>query len=145
MESLTYFKNLKASPKKLRMMLNRIKSMPPHLALDFLMYTSNEQARVFYKVIKSAISNATNTLKLKDDMLEFKLFAVEEGNVLKRHKPGSRGMAKPIKRRMSHIKIIIVEKKSASAVGPKKLASRADESADKEIKKTKVESKKISK
>lgn len=98
------------------MMLNIIKRMSPRQALDYLLYAGNEQAAVYHKVIKSAIANATNTLKLKDDMLKFKLLTIEEGHVLKRFKPGSRGMAKPIKRRLSHIKIILVEdKKSAAA------------------------------
>ena len=132
MESLTYFKNLKSSPKKLRMMLNIIKRMSPREALDYLLYAGNEQAAVYHKVIKSAIANATNTLKLKDDMLKFKLLTIEEGHVLKRYKPGSRGMAKPIKRRLSHIKIILVEDKKSAVVKAK---------ADKEVK-TKVESKK---
>ena len=131
MESLTYFKNLKSSPKKLRMMLNIIKRMSPREALDYLLYAGNEQAAVYHKVIKSAIANATNTLKLKDDMLKFKLLTIEEGHVLKRYKPGSRGMAKPIKRRLSHIKIILVEDKKSAVAKAK---------ADKEVK-TKVESK----
>jgi len=46
-------------------------------------------------------------------MLKFKLLTIEEGHVLKRYKPGSRGMANPIKRRLSHIKIILVEDKKA--------------------------------
>jgi len=113
-------------------MLNIIKRMSPREALDYLLYAGNEQAAVYHKVIKSAIANATNTLKLKDDMLKFKLLTIEEGHVLKRYKPGSRGMAKPIKRRLSHIKIILVEDKKSAVVKAK---------ADKEVK-TKVESKK---
>jgi len=112
----------------MRMMLNIIKRMSPREALDYLLYAGNEQAAVYHKIIKSAISNATNTLKLKDDMLKFKLLTIEEGHVLKRYKPGSRGMAKPIKRRLSHIKIILVEDKKAKST--KKLET-----------KTKVESK----
>ena len=98
----------------MRMMLNHIKRMSPREALDYLLYAGNEQAAVYHKVIKSAIANATNTLKLKDDMLKFKLLTVEEGHVLKRYKPGSRGMAKPIKRRLSHLKIILVEDKKST-------------------------------
>ena len=112
-------------------MLNIIKRMSPREALDYLLYAGNEQAAVYHKVIKSAIANATNTLKLKDDMLKFKLLTIEEGHVLKRYKPGSRGMAKPIKRRLSHIKIILVEDKKSAVAKAK---------ADKEVK-TKVESK----
>ena len=123
----------------MRMMLNIIKRMSPRTALDYLMYAGNEQAAVYYKVIKSAITNATNTLKVKDDMLKFKLLTIEEGHVLKRYKPGSRGMAKPIKRRLSHIKIILVEDKKAP---PKTADQHNAEKAEtkKQEAKTKVKS-----
>ncbi|MCR4312671.1 MAG: uL22 family ribosomal protein, partial [Candidatus Roizmanbacteria bacterium] len=60
----------------------------------------------------------------------FKLLSVEQGQKLKRYKPGSRGNAKPINRRMSHIKIILeakVEKKTEPKVEiskPKELKSK---------------------
>src|SRR3990167_5082774 len=107
------------------MMLNIIKRMSPREALDYLLYAGNEQAAVYHKIIKSAISNATNTLKLKDDMLKFKLLTIEEGHVLKRYKPGSCGMAKPIKRRLSHIKIILVENKTTPKTAGQPSAEKA--------------------
>jgi large subunit ribosomal protein L22 len=63
-----------------------------------------------YKAIESAIANATVTLKTSADLLKFKVLTVEEGQTLKRYLPGSRGNAKPIKKHMSHIKIILVAK-----------------------------------
>lgn len=71
------------------------------------MYMTNKPAKIFYQAIKSALSNATNTLKVTDDLLEFKLLSVDEGHVLKRFNPGSRGSAKPYKKRLSHIKIVL--------------------------------------
>lgn len=108
MESLTYLRNIKSSPKKLRMLLDDVKKMRPQEALDYLFYAPQKSAKIYHKALKSAISNATSTLKVGADMLQFKLFTIEEGRVIKRYRPGSRGMAKPIKRRYSHIKIILV-------------------------------------
>ncbi|NTU46615.1 50S ribosomal protein L22 family protein [Candidatus Roizmanbacteria bacterium] len=108
MESLTYLKNIKVTPKKLRMFLPAIKKQKPAEAAKVLFYTPNASARILRKAILSAISNAKNTLKVQEDLLQFKLFTIEEGQKMKRYYAGSRGSAKPFVRRFSHIKISLV-------------------------------------
>lgn len=125
MESLTYFKDIKETPKKLRLYLNLIKKMSPQEALDYLLYTPHKQGRIYYKVLHSAIANATNTLKVSPDVLEFKLFTIEEGHVIRRYESGSRGTVKPVKKRFSHIKIILVENTKSKAKGTKKIAAES--------------------
>lgn len=110
MEVKAYIKNLKISPKKLRFLLPQIKEMSPREALDYLAYLPKKGAKIFYKAIKSALSNAKN-LNISEDRLKFKTFLVEEGIKLKRYRPGGKGMVKTIKRRYSHVKIILVEDK----------------------------------
>lgn len=107
MESTTYLKNLRISPKKLRFLMPDIKKLKPVVALDYLFYIQNKPAKIFYKAIKSALSNAKIALKVNEDLLKFKVLTIEEGQKLKRYRPGSRGTAKPFKRRMAHIKIIL--------------------------------------
>lgn len=123
MESRTYIKNIKSSPKKLRFLLAEIKRLNPGEAMDYLAYMPNKSAKVFYKVIKSALTNAKNTLKADQRSLRFKLLTVEEGQKLKRYKPGGKGMVRPILRRFSHIKIILDTKvpKSVEKVNKKEL------------------------
>ncbi|MFA9288827.1 MAG: 50S ribosomal protein L22 [Weeksellaceae bacterium] len=121
MESRTYMKDIKESPKKLRFLLGEVKKRSPQEALDYLMYSPRKPARIYYKVIQSAINNAVNTLKVGADMLQFKLLTVEQGRVLKRYTAGSRGTAKPIKRAYSHIKVVLVEKTKTVAKSEKKL------------------------
>ncbi len=108
MESLTYIKNLRISPKKMRFLLGAIKKLKPQEALDYLYYTPKKPARIFYKVIKSAITNAKNVLKIEESQLHFKLLTVEEGQKLKRFRSGGRGTVKSIKKRFSHVKVILV-------------------------------------
>jgi len=72
MESITYSKNLKISPKKLRFLLPAIKKLKPAEILDYLMYTPKRSAEIFYNVIKSALSNAKNVLKVDEKILRFK-------------------------------------------------------------------------
>ncbi|MEK7177599.1 MAG: uL22 family ribosomal protein [Patescibacteria group bacterium] len=118
METKMYFVNLKVSPKKARFYLAAIKKLGPAKSLEFLMYENTNASEILYKAIKSAISSAKQILKVEDNLLNFKLLSVEQGQKLKRYRPGSRGNAKPINRRMSHIKIIL-EAKTAKKVEPK--------------------------
>jgi large subunit ribosomal protein L22 len=135
MESKTYIKNIKISPKKLRFLLPAIKKQTPAKALNYLMYTPKKGARLFYAAIKSAINNAKNTLKTNEDLLKFKLLTVEEGQKLKRFKPGGRGTAKIILRRFSHIKIILEAPTLLKKTVEKKIVTNK---VKPEVKKTKV-------
>ncbi len=124
MEARAYIKNLKISPKKLRFLLPAIKKLTPTKSLEYLFYTPKKGAQFFYKVIKSAIDNAKQTMKVNEDLLKFKLLTVEEGRKLKRYQPGGKGVAKPIRKQYAHIKVIltadikepVVEKKTMSKV-----------------------------
>ena len=108
------------SPKKMRFMLDAIKKMKPAEALDYLYYSTNKQSVLYYSAIKSAISNATATLKVDPNMLKFKFLTIEEGRKLKRYRAGSRGGAKPRTRSYSHIKIVLVQEKQTPASSVKK-------------------------
>ncbi len=116
MEATVYLKNVHISPKKLRFILPEIKKMTPHESLDHLYYSPKKGASIFYKAIKSAIDNAKYTLKAREDLLQFKLLTVEQGNALKRYRPGGRGTAKPYKKRYSHIKIVLVSTQPVQSV-----------------------------
>lgn len=107
MEVKADFKNLKITPKKLRLLLPEIKKLTPIQSLDYLYYSPKKGAKIFYKAIKSAINNAKNNFKISDDLLKFKVLTVNEGQKLKRFKPGGRGTVKPFKKRFSHIKIVL--------------------------------------
>lgn len=139
MESLTYIKNVKSTPKKLRMIRDLIAKMEPHDALDYLMYATSKASNIYYKAIQSAIANATQASKVSPDMLKFKLLTIEEGRTLKRHHAGSKGMAKPILKNFAHIKIIL---ESRQKVIP---AQVEEESEKKSIEKGKSVTKKVQK
>lgn len=126
METKSYFINLKVSPKKARFYLPAIKKMGPAQSLEFLMYESTDASVILYKAIKSAISSAREILKVEDNLLNFKLLSVEQGQKLKRFRPGSRGNAKPINRRMSHIKIILEAKGDKKIVKPEIRSTKSE-------------------
>lgn len=109
MESKTMIKNVRISPKKLRFLLKDVKKLTPKQALDYLYYTPKKGAKILYQVIKSAINNAKNYLKVGEDLLKFKVLAVDEGIKLKRYRPGGRGIVKPYMRRFSHVFVVLVK------------------------------------
>lgn len=110
MEAVSYIKNIKISPKKLRFLLTDIKKRKPQEALDALLYSPKKGARFFYQAIKSALSNAKIKFQTDQEDIFFKTIAVEEGRKLKRFKAGGRGVVKPIVRRYSHIKVVLTMK-----------------------------------
>ncbi len=59
------------------------------------------------KVLTSAVANAVNNLNLDKETLYVKEAFVDEGRTLKRIKFGSRGNVDPIKKRTSHITIVV--------------------------------------
>ncbi len=134
MESTTYLKNLKISPKKLRFLLPKIKKMSPVAAAEVLAYMPDNSARILFAAIRSAMSNAKNTLKVDDSLLQFRTFFVEEGQKLKRYHPAARGSARGYKRRYSHVKIVMVstarQKKTEEVVA---VPSEIEEKAEKKV------------
>jgi large subunit ribosomal protein L22 len=107
MEVKAYIKNVKTSPKKLRFMIANIKKLSPDSALDYLFYTNKKSAKVFYKALKSAISNIKKVKDINENSIKFKQISIEEGQKLKRYRSGGRGGVKQFKRKYAHIKIIL--------------------------------------
>ena len=126
-------------PRKLRSYLAAVKKMTPSQALDFLFYGRQKATDVLYQAVKSAVTNAKATLKVESDLLKFKVFTIEEGQKLKRYRPGGRGTPKPVVKRKSHIKIIIVSnvKKPELKTGLKEEAKKEEKKVEKKLEVTK--------
>lgn len=107
MEFKTYIKQVRVSPKKLRFILDDVKKMKPANALDHLLYSPKRGAKILYKAIKTALDTAEKTGKIDRSALKFKMIWVDGGQFLKRFRAGGRGVAKPYKKRSSHINIIL--------------------------------------
>lgn len=97
------------SPKKMRVILPAIKKLSPKLAVESLPFIAKKAALPLAKVIKQALANAKQKGIDQDDLV-FKEIQVNEGPRLKRGRPVSRGQWHPIKKRMSHIRVILTTK-----------------------------------
>lgn len=129
MEIKAFQKNAKISPKKTRFLLDSIRSMTPEQAVDALYYMPHKSAKILRAVIKSALANATNTLKIDSHLLQFKSLSVDQGNKLKRFRAGGRGTAKPYVHELSHIAVILETKKSAPQKQSTAATSKGEEAA----------------
>ena len=108
------------SSTKIRLVANLIKSMPIDKALDQLQFINKLAARPVAKLIKSAMANAEHNFELAKDNLFIKEITVGEGPTLKRWLPRAHGRATPIRKRTSHINLILGEIKASGKTGAKK-------------------------
>ncbi|MEK7565430.1 MAG: 50S ribosomal protein L22 [Patescibacteria group bacterium] len=109
MEITAFSKSIRISPRKLRPITEAVKGMPATLALDRLQFLNKFGRPVIVKLIKSAIANGVNNLKLEAQNLKIKNIIVNEGTRMKRQAKGRKTTAGRgiIHKRMSHIKVIL--------------------------------------
>lgn len=119
MEVIAYQKFIRTTPKKLRLVADAVRDMHPSKALINLQFMHKDAARVLYKVMKQAVSNALNNSKLNEKELVTRHILVEEGPRYKRFMPISRGRAHTILKRTSHVKIVLSTKESKKSLEEK--------------------------
>ena len=97
-----------ASPTKVRPVANLIKQQKYPKAMAILENMPQKGAKLLYKVLKSAASNALNKdKKLDEDSLIVKTVMIDEGPRLKRIWFRGKGRADMLLKRMCHITVIV--------------------------------------
>lgn len=111
MEVRAVLKHTRGSPRKARLVGNLILGKNVNEAINILTFARKRLAGKFQKLLKSAIANAEENHKVLDvDDLYVKNIQVDKGVVWRRQMPRARGMATAIRKRTSHITIILDEK-----------------------------------
>ncbi|HBQ50997.1 TPA: 50S ribosomal protein L22 [Candidatus Daviesbacteria bacterium] len=106
MEIQAIQKYIHTAPRKLRLVADMIRKLSPEKALETLRFTNKSAAGDLIKAIKTVVANA----KTKGmENINFKSVEVNEGSRMKRFRAGAKGRARPYKRRMSHIKIVLTD------------------------------------
>ncbi len=104
-------RHARTAPRKARLVADMIRGKNVNEAMNILTFTEKKAARMFQKLLKSAISNAEENHKVVDvDDLVVKKVFVNAGVAWKRQMPRARGMATMILKRTSHITIILNDK-----------------------------------
>ena len=111
MEAKAIAKGVRIAPRKARLVIDLIRNKSVIEADVILSNLNKEAARISRKVLTSATANAENNLGLKREDLIVKEAYVNEAQPFKRMRFGSRGHVDPIKRRRSHITVVVSDEK----------------------------------
>ena len=109
MEVKSTYKYARISAFKVREVTREIQGLPVSAALDLLAFTPKKAAFLIGKTLKSAIANAENNANLRVDGLVVKEAIVGEGPTMKRMMTRARGSGSTIRKRSSHIRIILTD------------------------------------
>lgn len=108
-------RHARMSPRKVRLMRDAVIGLPVHEARAQLTFLPGKAADIILKVLNSAAANAKHNHELDEADLAVRDVVVDAGLVMKRYQPASRGMAHSIKKRTSHVAVVL-EPADAAAV-----------------------------
>jgi len=98
------------SPRKTRLVADLVRGKRSEEALNILSFTKKASAKILIKLLKSAIANATQKKTIDIDRLYVKQIMVDQGPTMKRFQPRALGRATTIRKRTSHINIVLDER-----------------------------------
>jgi large subunit ribosomal protein L22 len=110
MDALAVTRFVLMSPRKAKLTADLIKGKPVNEALAILKFTPKKAAETIIKTLQAAIANAIDkegSGKLDADDLYVKNAIIDPGPVMPRWRPRAYGRASRIRKRMSHIKVIV--------------------------------------
>ena len=109
MEIVAKARLMRISPIKVRIVGELIKRKNVNDALGILEFTPKKGAFILKKLLDSAIGNARQKKYVDVDTLYVKNITVDEGPVMKRFLPRAMGRATPLRKRMSHVTLVLDE------------------------------------
>ena len=110
MEAKAYLRDLRITPRKVKIVLDLIRGKDAATAVAILQNTPNAPAAPVLKLLKSAMANAENNHGMDPSKLYVKECFVGPARVMKRMKPRARGSADVISKRSSNITMVLAEK-----------------------------------
>ncbi len=128
-------KFIRMSPRKVRLVVDVVRGNKLAEARNQLQFMNKAAAKPVLKLINSAAANAVHNFNLKEEDLVVKTIMADEGPTIKRWKPRAHGRAFPIRKRTSHILVVLSDGKDAKDV--------KDTKVGKEVKSEKKETKKV--
>jgi large subunit ribosomal protein L22 len=112
---------VRVTPMKARRVVDLIRGLPAREALTVLQFAPQAASEPVFKVLASAVANAENNERLDPDTLLVSQAYVDEGPTMKRFRPRAQGRAYRIRKRTSHITVVV---ESVPAARPAKKATK---------------------
>lgn len=107
METIARHRHARSSAQKVRLVADLIRGKKVSRALVILEYNRKKAAVLLKKVVESAIANAEHNDGADIDDLKIAKVSVDEGPSMKRTMPRAKGRADRIKKRTSHITVVV--------------------------------------
>ena len=107
MEVSATLRRCRISPQKCRLIAKPLRGLSVERALENLRFSNTKSAALVLKVLESAVANAENNQGADIDELKVGKIWVDQGTTIKRFRARARGRASPIKKRTSHITVIL--------------------------------------
>ena len=101
---------VRISPQKVRLIMGQVRGKKVEEALSELSFAPQRGARLVKKLIDSAVANAQENGGMDVDSLYIAKIYADEGPTLKRWRPRALGRATRIRKRTSHLTVVLDEK-----------------------------------
>lgn len=101
---------IRVSPRKVRLSADLVRGKKVQKALTDLAFCQKTSSKIITKLLKSALANADQLGSIDIDSLFVKRIFVDQGPTIKRFRPRAMGRATRIRKRTSHITVILDEK-----------------------------------
>ena len=109
MEIRARLRFVRIGPRKARLVADLIQGKGSEEAMNILTFTKKAAAKILIRLLKSAIANATQKKSIDIDRLYIKKITVDQGPTMKRFQPRALGRATTIRKRTSHITLVLDE------------------------------------
>ncbi|MBK9713647.1 MAG: 50S ribosomal protein L22 [Kouleothrix sp.] len=107
MQAKAMNKMVRIAPNKVRLVMDLVRGKPVDRALAILRYLPQKAAKEIARTIQSAAANAENNFEMDPADLVVKTIYADEGPAFKRFMPRARGRADRIRKRTTHITVIV--------------------------------------
>ena len=107
METRAAARFIRISPRKIRLVMDQVRGKKAGEAIKVLSFAPQKGAHILKKLIHSAVANAEQNSSVDVDELYIKRIYADEGPILKRWRPRAQGRANRIRKRTSHLTVIL--------------------------------------
>ena len=107
MQSTAKLRNLRTAPRKVRLIVDLIRGKKLDEAMTQLAFSKKHSAISVKKLVDSVVANAIHNHNIEKESIVITTAFVDEGKTLYRWMPRAMGRATPIRKRTSHITIVV--------------------------------------
>ena len=114
MEARAQARGVRVSPMKARRVVDLVRGLPTDEARAILEFAPQSASEPVLKVLDSAVANAANNHQMDARSLVISAAYVDEGPTMKRIRPRAQGRAYRVRKRSSHITIVVADAEDAA-------------------------------